>query len=285
MLESRDLYRDYINSIQNRLNTITIKLDQYTGSINYLKNCITNNQVEFEKEGVSITTLFAAPFIAYSKIKPLVDTGKLTRVAHYVRSYTNANLYYNTHKLLYDRLTKSIMPYETYLKFLFILNSEIAKYILNGGYYNFGQLGRIYICEKPRAFLFKGKPVKLPIDWGASNKYKQYLIDNGKVPYDSVSAPDGIKWHIYHDSDYAYWFIWEKLAFKNKAFFKFCPSKFVRRGKAKLIPFTSKEQILNSSEIGNINKMVELLKFDTLHFINYKRPEKIKKNELIFTHN
>ena len=277
MLETRDLYNNYIDEIQNKINLVNLKINQYCGSIEYLKTAILNNKSEFEAVNISVDTLFSNPYIAYAKIKEIVDNGKLSKVAHYVKSYVNSVRYLTLHKLLYERLNKAIMPYEIYLKLLGHSNLEISKHILQGGYYTFGRVGKIYINEKARTFLFKGRCVKLPIDWGMSNKYKARLIEDGKVPYDKTNAPNGVKWHIYHDSDFGYWFWWtSNIYLKNRRFFKFLPSKFVRRGNRKNIPFKNTDEIYNTTEIGILNKMLELMKLDTIHFLNYRRPETSK---------
>lgn len=280
MLETRDLYRDYIATVEAKISLVTAKIGQYYGSQDYLRTCIVNNRKEFENVGVNIDTLFKNPYIAYVKIKELVANGQLTRVEHYVKSYVNATQYITLHKLLHERLLKALMPYEVYLKLLGYSNIEIAKYILKGGYYSFGNAGRIYIKEKARAFLFNGKPVKLPVDWGNSKKYKAKLIEEGKKPYNQEEAPDGIKWHMYHNSDYGYWFWWEAGGIKNRGFFKFIPSNFRARGLKKNPIYNSMNEIYETTEIGNVNKMFELMKFDSLHFLNYRRPEKVVSKEI-----
>lgn len=290
MLETRDLYKDYINSIQSKINAVTVKIEQYYGSQEYLKNCIINNKSEFDKLGVNIDTLFANPYIAYIKIKELVDNGQLNRVAHYVKSYSLSVRYLTLHKLLFDRLNKSLIPYETYLKMLAASNLEIAKYILAGNVYTFGHVGKLYIREKARTFFFKGRKANLPVDWGLSNKYKAELIKQGKTPYDSVTAPHGIKWHCYHDSDFAYWFWWEAGPIVNRAFFKFYPSKFCRKGQDRhnmnfLREVKCKEDIYNATNLGTLDKMLLLMRFDPLHFINYKRPEKEVTKEVQLVNN
>jgi hypothetical protein len=276
MLETKDLYKDYIIAIESKKLAVTIKLGQYQGSQEYFKNCIINNKEEFEQLNINVDTLFANPFIAYAKIKQLVENGQLNRVAHYVKSYVLAIKYYTLHKHLLDRLNKSIMPYEVYRQMIINLNGEISKHLLEGGYYNFGAAGRMYILEKPRTFFFMGRKVSLPVDWGFSKKVKKQLIEDGKTPYDSRTAPDGIKWHYYHDTDFGYWYWWEAGAIKNRAFMRFVPSNFKnRKGQYK---FESIDEILNTTKIGNVNKMVALLRFDPLYYLKFRRLEWIEKH-------
>jgi len=289
MLETRDLYKDYIQGIEERLVLVTTKIAQYETSIEYFKQCIINNRFDFEHIGVNIDTLFANPPIAFIKIKDLVLNGQLSRVAHYVKSYSNAVRYLKLHILLQKRLNKSIMPFEAYRVILASANSKIASHILKGGSYRLGNVGTLYILEKARTFLYNGKPVKLPVDWGLSNKYKKQLLDSGKIPYDLNAAPNGTKWHIYHNSDYAYWFWWERGAIPNRGFFKFIPSKFCkigqnRKSSAFLATCKSKEDILNATNIGNIDKMLLLMKFDPFHFLNYKHPEKVKHKQVSYAY-
>ena len=282
MLETRDLYKDYINGIRLKISAVTVKIEQYYGSQEYLRNCIINNKAEFEKLGISIDNLFSNPHIAYVKIKDLVNNGQLTRVAHYVKSYALSVRYLNLHKILFDRYNKCLIPYELYLKVLGYSNLEIAKHILAGGVYKFGHLGKMFIKQKPRTFVFKGRAVRLPVDWGMSNRYKAELIRQGKTPYDSVKAPHGVKWHCYHDSDFGYWFWWEGGPIVNRAFFRFSPSKFCkvkqdRRNSTFLANCKSKDEIYNATNLGLLDKMLLLMRFDPLHFLNYRRPEKESK--------
>ena len=286
MLETKNLYKDYISSIEAKRNAVSIKIGQYYGSQEYLKNCIINNRAEFEKLDINIEALLANPFIAYAKIKSLADNGQLTRVAHYVKSYVLSLQYLTLHKKLYDRLTKCIMPYEVYLKIIGYSDFEISKHILDGGIYSLGSVGRLFILEKERTFIFNGRATKLPVDWGNSKKIKKQLIERGQTPYDSNNAPNGVKWHTYHNSDFGYWFWWEAGAIKNRGFFKFIPSNFRPRGSKTRINFNSKEEILNSTILGNVNKMVELLKFESLQYLKYRRPEKtVKKHKVEYVNN
>lgn len=63
--------------------------------------------------------------------------------------------------------------------------------------YKFGEIGEFSIVRDKR----RGKS----INWGASNKRKQEIIDSGQIPFNKETAPDGIKWFIYHEGDYFKW--------------------------------------------------------------------------------
>lgn len=282
MLVSKNLYNDYINSINYRISVTAEKIENYKKTIEYCKDVISANSIEFEKAGVSIDNLFSNAPIAYIKIKPLVEFGYLSNVEQYVKSYANATKYLNLHNKILERLLKCIIPYETYRRILYEANEQIAKYILNGGVYTFGNLGSIYIIEKPRVFFDRdGEPVCGNVNWDLSFKYKQHIIDKGLIPYSASYAPNGVKWLQFYDDDLVYWFKWSKLFFKNKGLFKFVPSKYVRRGERKKIGWSSKEEILNSREIGNIQKMWYLMNFDKDHHLLYKKKRNIEKKDYI----
>ena len=76
MLETRNLYKDYINSVQNKIAAVTVKIEQYSGSQEYLKNCIINNRSEFEDLGINLDNLFSNPYIAYVNIIQIKEAGK-----------------------------------------------------------------------------------------------------------------------------------------------------------------------------------------------------------------
>lgn len=62
------------------------------------------------------------------------------------------------------------------------------------------------------------------IDWPASNKRRQQLIDEGKTPYSKTTAPDGVKWFVYFTGqDYYVRFYWDKYAaqVENKSVYRF----------------------------------------------------------------
>lgn len=99
------------------------------------------------------------------------------------------------------------------------------------------------------------------IDWGATNKYKKELLSGeaDEAPeegYDledlcSKDNPDGVKYFIYHDSEWYCRFYWKKkyARIKNKTAYSFKAT----RGKK-----------------GNKTKLKEHLKEDDINYIKYK---------------
>jgi len=84
------------------------------------------------------------------------------------------------------------------------------------------------------------------IDWGASNKRKQEIIDSGLTPFNKTTAPDGIEWFIYHEGGDYYKWRWFKdtgaLFISNIKYYTFTATRANLRGLAQCIkqnPFAS----------------------------------------------
>jgi hypothetical protein len=71
---------------------------------------------------------------------------------------------------------------------------------------------------------------------------------------------------------------------QNRSYFKFIPTDFCntrnRKTDVLLSKCKTKEDICNSTEIGILDKMLLLMKFDPLHYLNYKRLEKEEVKQL-----
>lgn len=76
-----------------------------------------------------------------------------------------------------------------------------------------------------------------PIDWFASHKLKEEIIERGGTPQDKDEAPDGEKWLITYDLDKPYArFYWKKVqcTVKNKTVYKFSPTRGLKGNKERL---------------------------------------------------
>lgn len=73
------------------------------------------------------------------------------------------------------------------------------------------------------------------VDWNASKKYRQELIDAGKEIYDAKTG-EGEKWLIYHTEKFYCRFLWKKskCAVTNKSVYQFKPSGGIVGNKTKL---------------------------------------------------
>ena len=83
----------------------------------------------------------------------------------------------------------------------------------------------------------KKKRVRANIDWGTSNKNKERILAEGKVPFNKDSAPDGIKWLAYHTSDYEYWWYWNKAVSNvlHRTVYAFVPTAQSGKENVKLV--------------------------------------------------
>ena len=284
MLLTRDLYNDYIYSIDSRMALISTKIQQYEETKLYLETALKNNVAEFENAGVNLDVLLAHPIMAYIKIKDLVAGGYLKKVAHYVKSYSNTIAYLNAHTSLYEKLKRAKVTYDVYLQIIEGANEVIANNILKGKVYSFGSAGRVYIREKASPYFNTGLSISRPVDWKMTHEHKKILSERGVSLYSKQYNPNGKKWFIYHDNDFWYWFWWEAGAVQNRRFFKFYPSNYCNHKTNKsrthlgfLENVKSKEEIFNNPRLGNMQKMVGLLNIDPLHYLNYRRDNNATK--------
>lgn len=96
-----------------------------------------------------------------------------------------------------------------------IVDKIIAGYIFNMGY----NAGSIFIKSKESS--------RLRIDWKESNRVKKELLEQGKIPFNKITAPEGEPWFKYHTEDKEYWWYWTKhsCTLPNKVTYSFHPIK------------------------------------------------------------
>lgn len=88
------------------------------------------------------------------------------------------------------------------------------------------------------------------INWGASKKRKQELIDSGLTPFNKTTALDGVKWFIYHEGDYYKWSWFKDKAatfIKNCKMYKFTPMTGNRRAVAKAVQLNPQAEYASHS--------------------------------------
>ena len=136
------------------------------------------------------------------------------------------------------------VDYETYKEVIISYNNQVMEKITDGYIFNMGNLlSSICVVKIDRNF---EKPT---VDWPASNRRKQKILDSGAKLYDSKTG-EGEKWIVYYLDDYYVRFYWNKYKcrIKNKSIYKFQPT----RGK-----------------YGNKEKLVSKLNDDELHYTNF----------------
>ncbi len=100
------------------------------------------------------------------------------------------------------------VDYAVFKEILERLFKKLAKKIIHGYKFTIGHgIGLIEVIKVARTFSTNEDGVpKVAIDWGASNKRKEELIDQGRVPYNGKTAPNGVKWLIFHTAlSYCRW--------------------------------------------------------------------------------
>lgn len=121
---------------------------------------------------------------------------------------------------------------------------EISKAILKGGSLSFG-IGQFFIAENKRTIkLSKEGNIINNINWGASNKRKQELLNQGKIPFEATrdmfneitGDNGGEPWLIYFTNDSFFSWVWNKNEYlKNFNHYKFRICKANRIALAKNI--------------------------------------------------
>lgn len=175
-----------------------------------------------------------------------------------------------------ENIDKYFISYEVFKLILSTFNFEISKFILEG--YQFALPGTM----KGKLFIREiDNNVNTRVDWENSLKLKEHLLKEGKELYDKETNPKGIKWLVYHIQEFNYWWTWIRPdTFSNYKYFSFKPSNGCNTKERKQSLFlktcTKKEDILNTTHLGNKDKLFALLKFDSSQFMKY-RNNKIEK--------
>ena len=146
-----------------------------------------------------------------------------------------------------ESLKKDLIKYKQYAFIVRMFNEEVSDLIIKEGYkLKLGfKLGEIRIRKRKRL------DWKRPINWGESNKTRQAIIDQGDIPYNKETNPDGKKWIIYYNDKYGYYWYWSKYQCycKNRDSYSFLPTQ---------------------GPTGNIKKLNQYRKFNPSVELNYK---------------
>mgnify|MGYP006430374105 CR=1 FL=1 len=138
----------------------------------------------------------------------------------------------------YKNEMDGIYDKKIYTKIINRCNSDIINHLLKGEQVYFPKkLSYLQVKRTTRNF---NKPA---VDWNASNKLKQQLLDEGKQLYDDETGK-GHKWIVYYtDNDYCFVY-WNRFYcnIPNKTVYKFVPTRSNKGLSTKL------KQYLNSDE-------------------------------------
>ena len=106
------------------------------------------------------------------------------------------------------------IPYEDFKHILESFNKKISEKIIKGYKFKVGyNLGTIKVLKKERKFKLNenGNPTSA-INWGASNKRKSELLEEGKKLYDKKEQPDGEEWLVYFTDKFFVRFSWNRTS-------------------------------------------------------------------------
>lgn len=121
-------------------------------------------------------------------------------------------------KELYDICQKNaIIDKDITYKEFYDVTREFNKMMsdeINKGYQFDTIIGEFGVVKKDR--------VRRYIDWGSSNKKKMQLIEEGKIPFNKKTAPEGEDWLIYFTSTVNFTWKWIQAA-SVKTFYYFMP--------------------------------------------------------------
>lgn len=107
------------------------------------------------------------------------------------------------------------VDYAVFKEILERLFKKLAKRIIYGYKFTIGYgVGLIEVVKIARTFSTNENGVpKVAVDWGASNKRKAELLKEGRTPYKKKTAPNGVKWLVFHTALSYYRWKWYKKSY------------------------------------------------------------------------
>jgi hypothetical protein len=274
-----DMYAHYLTYLKGKIFKYSEKLTEISAQKQVIWNKIVKYEKYYNEVGIDLDDLVYSNYHLYNghRLRTFAFTEPYAKV---LRSYIIA--YMNLYKLEQYCLNTSktyeslITSYPFYSYILKNLNDEFNKLILTGCPVDLGfGLGSIKIHEKERDF--SNPSCTKAVNWGESKKLKEHLIETGQVPYDSKTAPNGVKWHVPFTERYTYWYWWniKNMKLPNAFYYKFVPTKFInnRMRDKKQHDELCKDQtaILECKDLGNVDKLAALIKFHPNIIYSYRR--------------
>lgn len=277
-LTAIDGYNLHIKQIEDKLVKFNTRLLDISEQKEYLFGVISSNESTYKSGGLDIDELvwgnrnkFNIRLVKHYKF----NTSNESVLQSYIIAYMNL---LRSEKVCIEAISQYSMlkvPMKFYKFVSTELNLEFSKSILMGNNIEMGSgVGTLCIKEKQRDFAREN--CRKTIDWKESNVLRRYLIAEGKIPYDKNTAPDGIKWHVYRTDDYSYWWWWKYRSnfHANDVFYKFTPTKFIN-GVAREIEnfkknFNTIEKILDTTLLGNIDKLYKIRELNPAHMLRYR---------------
>lgn len=215
-IDNKLFYKLYNSSNEIKKEELKKDIEKFENTLKTFKGFLNNASVYFEKVSKEKKeVLYEAPFKTLKEYTDIIPSFVVVEGKKYTKK--SFDLYYNGYQRAYKTLQLKKEEYNN------IKDSEINKniynfiirefnlsiselivkeqYVLKMGY----RLGNLECVRKT--------PKRKPINWDASNKNKQRLLDEGKIPYykeDEKKAKEkglkykGIKWLIRYNEDNVY---------------------------------------------------------------------------------
>jgi hypothetical protein len=285
-----ELYSDYRNSIREKENIVTERYSTCDRQIKYIFNILYPYNQQLLDAGIDLGFESEVKMKPNSKfysekklsaIKINVITIDENLIKSYISAYCRSKLRMEYYDAYLKRLQRYKIPYRIYRTIIKSHNRQIARKLLNGYIYTVGEtVGQIYIKKIRRIFSIQGKEATKNIDWGETKKLRKRLLDAGHSLYNPDTNPNGKKYLVYYDSDYMYWYWWQRRAsnIPNHYLYTFTPTNFINTADRSQLKFVkeakTKDDIIDSELLGNRDKLYCLVRFDPSHGLNYITDER-----------
>ena len=271
----KDYHSDLIDYCNTEINILTDKIHEYIVTIYNIKRTLINEHTEFiRKYDIKLDSIL---------------TNKTKGTSLLLTSNTNEDLFvsrYNHLLIIICKINKCSIqnrklllirniPVAILKVVLYACNFEHTKYMLKGLRVRLPKIGELYVARVPY-------DSSLP-DWGASNRFKEFLKENSVAPKDKDN-PNGKLWLVDNglNRDDFCLVRWSKLNSKllNKTQYRFNASVFGNFYPKSLKRTYTINEILNRTDTGLFDKLIHIYRFhyqytqDNYPFINYIKHRK-----------
>ena len=236
MITTKIMHNEYSGEIEKEIKTLLTKKSELSSGLKYLKECLFKGKMYIDSatnirysniDNIKSEQQVYAFKFKFDKILNCPSLDKQSCI-DYLLSYIKTKREIRSIERRLKFLNKDKISYKLYSFIIKSFNKKIVKAIIKGYEFSFGfGLSNTRVRKKKRT--------KAAINWLESNIEKQRLIDNGKIPFkvtkrDEQGRPlennGGVKWYIYHISDWTYWYYWrkEKCIVANSLLYSFVPT-------------------------------------------------------------
>jgi len=136
-------------------------------------------------------------------------------------------------------MSKDPVSYRIFKNVISEFNEKIIEYVIDGGIFTMWHgLSTLSITRRKR------DPRSKRIDWGASNKLKQEILDSGNKLFDKETG-EGEEWLIFYTNESYLRWRWhkEKCRIQNRSVYRFDPTRGVNGNKEKLLEAMLKDDM------------------------------------------